>query len=478
MADEKWIESSLAALEELENERVRLEQRLEDETNPDTLRHISSILQEVDQEIERLYAALNAIADESESESVATEPVDAYDDEPDPEPTRVRMLASEPEFHAATHQESVVVDVSGFIEEVDDDDDEFDETFEVDDFEEIEELEPDDLEEMIVRQREQRVPVSHAAVQPAARSARPRSDTLVLSPTPAPVSRDFPPVLDDDEDEDDGEEQTVVRDVRSVMMQAATSGLVGRRTALRPVGSSDTDAASRSSRRSVTQPIARSLEGLGRTRAVASRPTSQTSQPRTQAAQPNAQRPIQGAATTLSTPASARPVSPQAHTARGEPAAASPSATMDPAAKRAVATLITQLEAAAEAARTKLSALSDEAAAEERSLSQQVARADAEAKQAEAEARAAAAEAQQLAAQAKRARAIAMAAVGAQAEAASTRAREIAEAEAAFERANRAAKAAAANPQSLLKLKSVQRQLAAGGQRRPGSGSPRVSAAG
>ncbi|TPV96792.1 MAG: hypothetical protein B7733_02905 [Myxococcales bacterium FL481] len=67
MVDKRWIESSLATLEQLERERDHLVERLDRESNPDALLRITTLLRQVDDEISRLYEMLEAVADNADN---------------------------------------------------------------------------------------------------------------------------------------------------------------------------------------------------------------------------------------------------------------------------------------------------------------------------------------------------------------------------------------------------------------------------
>ena len=71
---EAWIQASLETLEELENERKRLERRLESENQPAAIRKTSVRLEQLDLEIESLYSTLEAAAEQMEEEGKAKSP--------------------------------------------------------------------------------------------------------------------------------------------------------------------------------------------------------------------------------------------------------------------------------------------------------------------------------------------------------------------------------------------------------------------
>ncbi|MEE9385351.1 MAG: hypothetical protein V3V08_18245 [Nannocystaceae bacterium] len=110
MANDEWIASSLEALEELQAEHTRLERQLDAETNPDSLRRVSALLDELDRDIENLYGALSAAADAREGD--AREGDESAPADPKP--------ATTAPSRKTTESESVIMDVSMFVESVED----------------------------------------------------------------------------------------------------------------------------------------------------------------------------------------------------------------------------------------------------------------------------------------------------------------------------------------------------------------------
>jgi hypothetical protein len=104
MGSPEWIEQSLARLEGLEQERDAHEAALEAAEDAGTLREHSEAIDRLDEEIKRLYAALEAVAEEGEEgdeeEVVQTNPLKRSEAPaaaaPTPAPTPVHTRAPAP----------------------------------------------------------------------------------------------------------------------------------------------------------------------------------------------------------------------------------------------------------------------------------------------------------------------------------------------------------------------------------------------